>query len=261
MEMFSIRPKKLIEKRQTEESDIYFGTNFLLELEQGLVGYNKDIVRKIVKGLSQRGSHRSGSNLLASTPVLEFGAGTGTLAEIFKSEFDIIPDCIEIDPTLVGILKKKGFHCFDSVENIEMKYQWIYTSNVLEHIEDDVSALNSMRIALAETGKIAIYVPALQFLYSDLDSSVGHFRRYGKKELISKVISAGFIVETCFYNDSIGVFASMCLKILGFKQKNGLGSAKSLKFYDRYVYPISKAFDTLGLRYIMGKNILLIAKK
>lgn len=261
MQMFSIRPKKQMEKRQTENSDIYFGTNFLLELEQGLAGYNRDIVRKLVRGLSQSGGLRLGSSLYASNSVLEFGAGTGTLAEIFKSDFNIIPDCVEIDPTLVGILKKKGFHCFDSVENIEKKYQWIYTSNVLEHIEDDVSALKSMRTALADTGRIAIYVPALQFLYSDLDSSVGHFRRYGKKELISKVTSAGFIVETCFYNDFVGVFASICLKILGFKQKNGLGSAKSLMFYDRYIYPISKAFDTIGLKYIMGKNILLIGRK
>jgi predicted SAM-dependent methyltransferase len=58
----------------------------------------------------------------------------------------------------------------------------IYSSNVLEHIEDDSRALNEMFAKLQINGKLAIYVPAFMFLFSDLDIKAGHFRRYSKKE-------------------------------------------------------------------------------
>jgi hypothetical protein len=108
-------------------------------------------------------------------------------------------------------------------------------------------------------GKIGIYVPALPILFSDLDRNVGHFRRYRKKELIHKVRSAGYEIQSCYFNDSVGVLASLALKVLGYKNKSGLGSKESLFFYDRFVYPISKILDRIFLRYVIGKNLFLFA--
>ena len=45
------------------------------------------------------------------------------------------------------------------------------------------------------------------------------------------------------------------------------GSGKSvllyniLKFYDKYIFPISKSLDKLGFKHFLGKNLLIVAKK
>jgi SAM-dependent methyltransferase len=233
----------------------YAGTQALLDGEEGLEGYNRDVVMKLAKGLK--------FNFATQYPnsLLEFGAGTGTLAEIWRARYKTSPICFEIDTTLLTMLRSKGFESYDSLEAVQHAVSGVYTSNVLEHIEDDLSALRSIRKILNTNGRLAIYVPALPILFSDLDRKVGHFRRYKKKELISKVREAGFRVEQCFYSDSIGVLASFALIVLGFRNKSGLGSKKSMIFYDRAIYPISKTLDRFMFKYVIGKNLFLFAVK
>ena len=233
----------------------YAGTEALLDAEEGLEGYNRDVVKKLAKGLKVDFATQSPNCLL------EFGAGTGALAEIWRDRFEISPIYFEIDLTLLAMLRSKGFESYDSLDAVRHTVSSVYTSNVLEHIEDDLSALKSIKRVLETNGRLAIYVPALPMLFSDLDRKVGHFRRYKKKELISKVRQAGFQVEKCFYSDSIGVLASLMLIILGFRNKAGLGSKKSMMFYDRRIYPISKTLDRFIFKKIIGKNLFLFAIK
>ncbi len=239
---------------QTDSQKIFSGTQQLLDREGGLAGYNLDVVKKLATGLGMSKSHVGGGS-----SVVEFGAGTGTLAEVWRSEFGIDPICIEIDPELIKILKAKGFITSESTGNISSEISFIYTSNVLEHIEDDVNALIKIRERMQQGGKIAIYVPAFPMLFSDHDRSVGHFRRYEKKELVHKVKIAGFEIEKCFYNDCIGFLVSLSLRLFGYKNKLGLGSKKSLLFYDEYVYPVSKILDRIVFKHVIGKNLFLFA--
>jgi len=185
--------------------------------------------------------------------------GGGSLAEIFRDNYEIYPTCIEVDSDLVKMLRKKGFEVFTTLDQIQSQAQFIYTSNVLEHIEDDQKALIKLRESMASAGKIAIYVPALPYLFSDLDRRAGHFRRYTKRSLIHKVKAAGFVVDKCFYNDSLGVPASLALKILGYRNRSGLGSIRSLEFYDNVIYPVSQILDYAGFKYFFGKNLFLFA--
>jgi len=231
----------------------YAGTQALLDGEEGLKGYNRDIVMKLVKGLKFETDSKVDSCLL------EFGAGTGSLAEIWRSSYNTSPICLEIDPSLAAMLRSKGFECIDSFNSVEQKIDFVYTSNVLEHIENDLEALQSIKKSIKPGGRLAIYVPALPMLFSDLDRKVGHFRRYKKRDLISKVQAAGFTVEKCFYSDSLGVLATFALILVGFRNKAGLGSKRSLIFYDRMIYPISKTLDEFGFRKIIGKNLFLFA--
>ena len=104
-------------------------------------------------------------------------------------------------------------------------------------------------------------MPAHQILYSTMDREIGHVRRYTRSELREKVLDAGFLIQSISYDDFIGFFASAFVKIVGYKNKANLGSEKSLLFYDKYIYPISRVLDLLGFRFILGKNLLLIATK
>ena len=231
----------------------YSGKQELVDAEVGLESYNLDIVSQFYRNLNLDSKDQK-------LKLVDFGAGTGALAEIWQREYGINPICLEIDNGLCQILNEKSFVTFQNLDLISNNFTAVYTSNVLEHIEDDRKSLRDIRAIMQVGGKLAIYVPALPFLFSDMDAQVGHYRRYKKKELIEKVQESGFMVEKCYWNDCIGVAAWFSLKILGYKGKVGIGSKKSLVIYDKFVYPISKILDKLFFKKIIGKNLFLFAK-
>ena len=251
-----MKPKKRIAPNiQSAENVEYSGHQELQATEMGLIGYSTDIVLSLAKKMKL--NVRNSKDLR----VLEFGAGSGFLANIWREKLGITPDCCEIDPQLIEAIQARGLTCFNSISSLPKKYQGIYTSNVLEHIESDVEVLKELYSVLEPNGAIGIYVPAFPLLCSGMDVAVGHVRRYRRRELISKVKAAGFSVETCHYADFIGFFASIALKVLGFKKRANLGSTNSLKFYDTWIYPLSRALDIVGFRYLVGKNLILVARK
>ena len=229
----------------------YSGIDLLKNAEFGLKAYNASIVNFFYDFFKP--------TINSKSTLVEFGAGTGSLAAIWKVNYQLSPICIEIDPVLIKILKNQGFQTFRDVKNLDMGIDLVYSANVLEHIEEDISALQDIAGQMKVGGRIAIYVPALPILFSDLDYSVGHVRRYRRKELIEKVQLAGFRVEKCFYNDSIGVLATFAVKTLGFNKYFKLGGTNSLLIYDRLIYPLSRLLDNLGLKYVIGKNLILFA--
>ena len=64
--------------------------------------------------------------------------------------------------------------------------------NVIEHIDDDASALRQTFRLLRPGGVAVIEAPAGPGLYDVYDKHLMHFRRYRMPELLSKVKSAGF---------------------------------------------------------------------
>ena len=237
-------------KTQTEISNSYAGTALLLNLELGLANYNTSIIKLFSDGLNYE-----------SGPVLDFGAGNGTLAEIWREKFGITPFCSEIDPNLRFELEKKGFKTIKDMKLERRKFSYIYTSNVLEHIENDLAALKELNRVLAKGGRLAIYVPAMPYLFSELDFNVGHFRRYTKKYLSHILKESDFRIISIKYADSLGFFAALLIKILGFGPDKMLGSFSSLSFYDEKIFPISKFFDNIGVSNFFGKNLIVIAEK
>lgn len=240
---------KKVQPFQGEHNNSYAGVDELWDNEKYLLNYNKDIVNMFE------------SALLNADNVLEFGAGIGTLAQLWFGCTGIRPECLEIDPRLRDTLTERGFICHASIDGINRKFSAIYTSNVLEHIEDDLSALKKLHNLLEDGAKIAIYVPAFMSIYSELDAHVGHYRRYSKKEIINKLRDSHFEVVKCCYTDSIGFFAWAFVKIRGYDPVKSSQSKREIAFYDRFLYPLSRCLDRIGFKYIFGKNILVVARK
>ena len=239
----------------TKSEEEYSGLQELISIEKCLKNYNSDIAHKIQSGWKY-------ANFNQPETLLDFGAGIGTLADIFRRKFKVFPVCLELDTTSTDILIKKGFSTISSLDEIQDHSQSvIYTSNVLEHIEDDNETLRVLNNKMKKGGVLTIYVPALPILYSEFDRVIGHYRRYQKRELVSKVTKAGFTVKECYWNDSIGILTSLALKISGYKSTNKSRRENSLVFYDRFVYPISKILDFVIFRKLIGKNLFLHATK
>jgi len=67
--------------------------------------------------------------------------------------------------------------------------------NVVEHIEDDMTALRNLRSPLRPGGRAIVLVPQDQRIFGTLDAALGHFRRYSQDELRGKMEQCGFRVE------------------------------------------------------------------
>lgn len=237
--------KKLQNKKNTHFASI----DELWRNEKFLINYNNNLVNKLSKAVKKNSS------------ALEFGAGLGSLSKIWKSKNNVKPECLEIDSRLRKILSDRGFICYKDIDSINKKYDIVYTSNVLEHIDNDLRTLKKINSIIKPNGFLAVYVPAFMFLYNELDLSFGHYRRYEKNELINKVMKANFKIKECYYVDSIGFFAWLFVGLRKYNKQKKLSTNKELKIYDKYLFPLSALFDNLGLRFFFGKNLLLIAQK
>jgi len=234
---------------QTQDRTDFSAVRELWANERSLPNYNLDVVSKLSR------------HLAGSSEVLEFGAGIGALGRLWLSKTGVRPDCVEIDERLRQVIVERGFRCYASLDAVAKAYDGIYTSNVLEHIEDDVSILKKLHKVLKPGGTLAIYVPAFMCLYSHLDTAVGHYRRYGRKELVSKLEQANFTIVQSRYVDSIGFLAWLALKIRGPRKGGDDHLDRNLHVYDRYGYPVSAFLDELAFKHLFGKNLLVVARR
>lgn len=232
---------------QTQHNTEYSGLSELLNNEV-MTNYNEFIVETALQDARSPGE------------VVDFGAGIGTLALIFQNRFGISCQCVEIDEQNKAFLAERKLRHFNSLEQLEGQSEMIFSSNVLEHIQDDVAVLSSMKEKLKQNGKIYLFLPAKMVLWSPIDEQVGHYRRYELSEIREKCKQVGLKIERLHYADSLGFFAWFMMKWIGYSADKGAGSVKSLKFYDKWIFPLSRWLDRLGLKYFFGKNLVLVAK-
>jgi SAM-dependent methyltransferase len=64
--------------------------------------------------------------------------------------------------------------------------------DVIEHVGDDQAGLKSIHRILRPEGWLLVTVPAFAFLFDHHDVSHHHFRRYGRRQLVEVLASAGF---------------------------------------------------------------------
>jgi len=136
------------------------------------------------------------------------------------------------------------------------KFDTVVYINVLEHIENDGAELATAYAAMKPGGHLILFVPALDWLYSDHDREIGHFRRYTKRGLASLVEEAGFTVVTAKYFDVAGIIPWYLNFVL---LRNSIG-AKSVAIYDNVVVPLMRRVES-AIPPPIGKNVLLIGRK
>jgi SAM-dependent methyltransferase len=188
--------------------------------------------------------------------ILDFGAGTGTLARPLAAAGYRVT-CVEPDDDLRSGLSAAGLTADASLSfSSNEQFDAIYTFNVLEHIADDASTVAALSARLKRGGRLLVYVPAFQILYSSMDRKVGHFRRYRKAQLRQAIQSAGLKVDSIGYVDSLGFFAALLFRLID--NDRGTINRRGLIAYDRCVFPLSRRLDRLTGRWF-GKNMFAVA--
>ena len=190
--------------------------------------------------------------------MLDFGAGIGTFAKLLRNKgIDVV--CVEPDALLANRLVRDGFLTSNGLNEIpDGSFDFIFTLNVLEHIEDEQTSFCGLATKLARGGRLLIYVPAFQCLWTSLDEKLKHYRRYRRRELERLARCAGLTIWKTRYADALGFFAVLGFRLFG--NRNGHISAEAVNFYDRYIVPLSRSLDFVFSR-LFGKNVYLIASK
>lgn len=198
--------------------------------------------------------------------VAEVGAGTGNFSTLLVAAGIKRLFAFEPSTNMYSLLKDK-LRARDNVEIINAFYEEkaiefenffdsVLYVNVLEHIEDDERELQYAYKTIKPNGRILIFVPALSWLYSELDRKVGHFRRYHKQELKETVERAGFSVETLRYFDIAGIIPWY----IAFVLLKRTTTEKNVSLYDTLVVPPMRALEKV-IPPPVGKNLLLVGKK
>jgi SAM-dependent methyltransferase len=202
-----------------------------------------------------------------SGDVLDHGAGTGALSARLVARANRLI-ALEPEAVLFDGLRRR----FAAVANVtplqgtietyltqhgERSLDAIVSSNVLEHVEDDIACLQQLRRALRPGGALAVYVPARQELFGSLDRQVGHQRRYTRAMLRERLQQAGFFVQWARYGNLAGVLPWL---ISGRVLQRPAIPAKQLGFYDRFVFPVSARLERL-LPVPYGLNLAALARR
>ncbi len=129
--------------------------------------------------------------------------------------------------------------------------------NVLEHIEDHVGALRSVRGLLRPGGAVILVVPAFEFAMSPVDVTVGHVRRYTKKTMRAALTEAGFAVERLHYANALGLIGYYAATSV-FRLVPTEGPM--VRFYDRFVLPVTREAERL-VRPPFGQSVFAVGRK
>ena len=143
------------------------------------------------------------SRLQLKMPIIfEIGAGSGGTLGFLKSQGC---EVLALEPTEYGAAacRKLGIETINST--FENSIEWpnqvgcVLLLDVLEHIENDNLALESIYQKAKIGTFLVISVPADPKLWSKLDTDVLHFRRYTIKSLTQTVSSSGWDIVSMRY--------------------------------------------------------------
>ncbi|EHQ35444.1 class I SAM-dependent methyltransferase [Methanoplanus limicola] len=148
-----------------------------------------------------------GETLLKHVPVnsniIEVGSGTGFVSKYLK-EIGYITNCGELfsEGLKYCQIRNSGYKYweFNLCEPVfKEEFDAYCAFDVLEHIDDDTTAIQNIYLGLKKKGKVFLTVPACKKLWSDADSGAGHKRRYSADEIREKMEKAGFKIIKISY--------------------------------------------------------------
>ena len=198
--------------------------------------------------------------------ILEIGCGLGNLLSRFTDRQLVIG----IETSEAAVLEtRQRFQDFRNIHVLakditqpdifmlgDLYIDTIISLNVFEHLEYDELALRNCMKLLQPRGYLILIVPAHQFLYGEMDRSIGHYRRYSKSSLHKKLERAGFGVISQKYLNMVGAMGWWFNGCFLSKRTPPDGQ---LKLFNTIV-PILRAMENMG-GAPFGISLLSISQK
>ncbi|HUY46358.1 MAG TPA: class I SAM-dependent methyltransferase [Streptosporangiaceae bacterium] len=153
--------------------------------------------------------------------VLEVGCGQGAFGARLAQRYHYLG--VEPDRTSWTVAQQRVSALGPGeVRNVPVEeigtgqFDLVCAFEVLEHIEDDATALKDWAARLRPEGWLLLSVPAHQRRYGPWDELVGHFRRYDPEGITALLASCGFTdIEIRQYGFPLGYLLEAGRNLIG----------------------------------------------
>jgi SAM-dependent methyltransferase len=195
--------------------------------------------------------------------VLEVGAGLGDFAAQLTGRKRLVvadsdPFCQWSLRTRLGSRPEVEVRALDlpCEIGVDPPVDSVVAINLLEHIEEDVRALEAMASTVDPGGNVVLLVPGYPSLYGEFDRAVGHVRRYTPATLRRAVEAAGLQVTTLKPVNLLGGVAWWVAVRMGGRARP---TPAVVRLYDRLVVPLVRASER-RFDPPFGQSLLCVAR-
>ncbi|MEA5593945.1 class I SAM-dependent methyltransferase [Rivularia sp. UHCC 0363] len=210
-------------------------------------------------------------NLPKNAQILEAGCGTGGNLQMLSRYGKV--SAMELDEIACQlanqrqVIQVKRGSLPDNIP-FNSQYDLILILDVIEHLDDDLSALKALYYKLKPGGYLLVTVPAYQFLWSEHDEINHHKRRYRLTGLKQVVKNAGYkIGYGSYFNTVLFPVVAIVRGLAKLPKQNKNQPSSDLVLPSK---PVNQIFKWLfaSERYLInrlslpfGVSILLLARK
>jgi len=194
--------------------------------------------------------------------MLEVGCGRGIVVEHLRGTGC---DCYgaELAPVAIpGALKDyvwSGTDCLMLPSDFRNKVELILLLDVIEHIEDPVGFLATIRRAYPNCQWLIVSVPARMELWSSFDERYGHFRRYDGPMLRDEIERAG--ADLIYWRYRFTLLYPLIYTLLRTGKGRALSNrAPRFRFLHRIIGEVLLRETWLCSRRVYGTSIVGIAR-
>jgi SAM-dependent methyltransferase len=159
----------------------------------------------------------AGLGLTEGARILDAGCGSGrNMVELARHG---TVTGVELSETSVALARERHTGEVIAGSVLEMpfpdhSFDFAVSLDVIEHLEDDLTALKELRRTVAPGGSLLVTVPAYQWLWSGHDEINHHHRRYTRRSLQRVAEAAGWQQARTTYFNSLLLPAAIVLRVL-----------------------------------------------
>jgi SAM-dependent methyltransferase len=203
--------------------DDFYAEYFRIEDRHWWFVGRRQIVLTVLGSLLPATGEASGARLL------DLGCGTGTMLGHLR-QFGAV-EGVEADERAVRLCHARGEERVRLLEGGSLpfpdgSFDLVTALDVLEHIEEDLLALQEVARVLRPGGTFLATVPAHPWMWGAQDEVSHHFRRYSVRELESRLVAAELRPNRLTYFNTI-LFPPICAIRLGRRWRKPAREAQS----------------------------------
>lgn len=239
----------------------FYNTYFDLEKDNWWFRVRRNIIFKLFKEY----------NLGKENKILDYGCGSGFLVGQFQDK-GYNAYGVDISKEAVNFGTNKGIRNLFQQNGIKVNFpdndfDVILAMDIIEHIEDDRSAIEEFKRLLKPGGHLIITAPAYQWLWGVQDEVAHHFRRYTMSGLTNTIKRSSNlkIVRKTYFNTFLFLpiaVVRVLSKRFNLKERESDFDINS-RFLNSIFYFIFN-LETYFLKFFsfsFGVSILLVLKK
>lgn len=141
----------------------------------------------------------------------------------------------------------------------------IIASDILEHLENDLTGIKELYQSLMKNGILIMTVPAFRFLRGTQDVVTGHKRRYSREEIVHKLREEGFqILRTSYFNFFLFLpilLTRLLIRLLGLQlESENKVNSPLVNFLLKTIF-LSEVHFLKYLSFPFGVSIFCVAQK